>query len=256
MSRLVAKYGTSILIALCSAHASHAEAPGGAEPRGWLIGVGYVSAANPFGAGVDTVSTPIPLLGYIGERLTWLGPYLRYELVEATPVSVAAVIEPRFEGITEDIDAGPLAGIHARKPALEAGADVAYGRVVASARADVSGRHNGYELSLAVKEKRYFGDGWLLEGRLGAVWLSSDLTAYLYGVDATEARPGLAFYEPAGALNYEASLFASYRIGRHWLALGSVVFRRLDDDITASPIVDRDHEVGGFIGLTYRFGHH
>ena len=57
--------------------------PGPAEPPGWLVGAGYVVAPNPFGADVDAVSTPLPLLGYIGERRTWLGPYLRYEFVDA-----------------------------------------------------------------------------------------------------------------------------------------------------------------------------
>jgi MipA family protein len=255
MARLVAVLGALISISVFAVHPSHAAEPASTKPPGWLIGVGYVSARNPYGSDVDTINTAIPLLGYIGERLTWLGPYLSYELVKAAPVNVTAVIEARFEGIPEDIDDGPLAGVRARKPTLEAGADVAYGRFIGSLRADVSGRHNGYELALGLQEERHFSDTWLLKGRVGAMWQSADLTSYLYGVDATEARPGLEFYEPGGALNYEASLFASYRLSPRWMALGSVALRLLDDDISSSPIVDRDHDIGGFVGVAYRFGH-
>jgi outer membrane protein len=252
MTKLVSMVGAAVLMGLPLNRPVHAAEPGVADSPGWLIGVGHVVAPNPYGAGVDTVNTPLPLLGYIGERLTWLGPYLRYEFVDSGAASIAGVIETRFEGIPDDVDDGPLAGVQARKPALEAGADVTYGRFVGSVRADVSGRHDGYELSLALQEKRRLGDAWLVEGRVGAVWQSANLTSYLYGVDAAEARPGLDAYEAGSALNYEASLFATYRIGARWMALGSVTFRILDDGINSSPIVDQDHDVGGFVALAYR----
>ena len=86
----------------------------------------------------------------------------------------------------------------------------------------------------------------------GAVWQSADLTSHLYAVHVAEARTGLDAYEPGGALNYEATLSATYRISRRWMALGSMMYRLLDDDVSASPIVDRDHDVGGFVGLAYR----
>jgi hypothetical protein len=170
MSKIGRVLGASMLI-LCSVRPSHGAQPGGMESPGWLIGVGYVAAPNPYDSGVDTASAPLPLLGYVGERLTWLGPYLRYEIVTDRPVSVAAVIETRFERIPEDVKEGTLAGIHARKPALEAGADVSYGRFIASMRTGVSGRHKGYELAFAVEEKRRVGTAWLLEGRIGAAWV-------------------------------------------------------------------------------------
>ena len=252
MPRLVYVFCASILVSVLPTRAARGAEPEMAESPGWLVGVGHVVAPNPFGPGVDTVNTPIPLVGYIGERLTWLGPYLRYEFVDTRSASISGVIETRFEGIPDDVDAGPLAGIQARKPALEAGADVAFGRFMGSMRIDVSGRHYGYELLLGVQEKRRLGDRWLLEGRVGAVWQSADLTSHLYGVDAAEAGAELDPYEPGSALNYEATLFASFRINSRWIALGSVAFRILDDEIALSPIVDQDHDVGGFFGLAYR----
>jgi MipA family protein len=254
MSKVGRVLGASMLV-LFLVRSSHGAEPASVESPGWLIGAGYVSAPNPFGSGVDSNSTPIPLVGYIGERLTWLGPYLRYDVVTDSAVNLAAVIETRFEGIPEDVNQGPLAGIHARKPAIEAGADVSYGRFIASIRTDVSGRHDGYEFALAVQERRRLGETWLLEGRIGAAWQSAELTSHLYGVDATETGSGLDLYEPGGALNYEASLFASYQISRRWMALGSVAVRRLDDDIRASPIVDQEYEFGGFAGFAYQLGH-
>lgn len=221
---------------------------------GWLIGLGYISAPNPFVADVDTVDTLIPLLGYMGERLTWLGPYLSYEIVNGRRVSVAAVIETRFEGIPEDVEDGPLAGLDARRLAVEAGGDVAYGRFIGSVRADVSGRHNGYEVSLAVREERYLGESWRIEGRIGAAWQDADLTSYFYGVETADSTPTLPVYQPEAALNYEASLFVSCEIGRRWMALGSVAFRHLDDEISSSPMVAGDHDLGGFVGIVYRFG--
>src|SRR5262245_1974899 len=254
MSRLMPLLGASMLIGVLSSTPSSSAEPENPKPPGWLIGAGYIAAPNPYGHEVDAVNAPIPLLGYIGERLTWLGPYLAYKFL-STPVSVAGVIAPRFEGIPEDIEDGPLAGIHARRPALEAGVDVGYARLIGSARVDISGRHDGYEFSLAAREERHIGSSWLLDMRAGVVWQSAALTSYLYGVDATEARPGLDFYAPGGALNYELSVFATYRIGQRWFALGSVAFRLLDEEITSSPIVDRSYDAGGYVGVAYRFGH-
>jgi outer membrane protein len=255
MSKFVPLIGATLLATLFAARVSHAAQPERTQPRGWLIGAGYVMAPNPFVADVDTVSAPIPLIGYTGERLTWLGPYLSYEVVGAGRASVAAVIEARFEGIPEDIEEGPLAGLNARKPTLDAGAGLAYGRFLGSVRAEVSGRHDGYELSLSAGDERHVGETWIFRGRIGATWQSADLTSYLYGIDVTEARPGLVAYEPQEALNFEATLLASYRISAHWTALGSVAFRLLDDEISSSPIVAQDHDVGGFAALVYQFGH-
>lgn len=253
MSRLASLLGAWILMS--AAPPLLGAQPEGAEPKGWLIGAGYVSAPNPFGREVDTVSAPIPLLGYVGERLTWLGPYLRYEFVKNAPVTVAGVLKTRFEGIPKDIEDGALAGIQARRPTLEAGVDVSYGKFVGSIRSDISGRHDGREFSLAFREKRFWNDTWLLEGQIAAVWQSAELTSYLYGVSVHEARPGLNAYEPGDALNYELSLLASYQVSPRWVCLGSASFRLLDEAITESPIVAQDHDVGVFVGIAYRLGH-
>lgn len=113
MSKLAPLMG-AILAILFAAPESRGAPPEHAQAHGWLIGAGYIMAPDPFVAEVDTVSAPIPHVGYTGERLTWLGPYLSYEVAGAGPASVAAVIETRFEGIPEVIEEGPLDGLKAR----------------------------------------------------------------------------------------------------------------------------------------------
>jgi outer membrane protein len=222
--------------------------------EGWLVGIGYVIAPDPYAGDVATTDKAIPLLGYVGERLTWLGPYLSYELVDTGRMNLDVVLAVRFEGIEEDVTSGPLAGVRAREPALEAGVDAGYGPLLASLRADASGQHNGYEVSLSIGEDWYPAERWRLEGRAGIAWQDAKLTSHFYGVDVTEAGPGLAAYESDAALNYETSLGLSRQVGNRWRVFTSVTYQAFDDEISRSPIVDHDYQFSAFAGITYHFG--
>jgi outer membrane protein len=253
MQKILGSVALSPVLALLAGTVAGAEA----EPRetqGWLVGIGYVIAPDPYAGDVATTDKAIPLIGYVGERLTWLGPYLSYELVETGRMNLDVVLAVRFEGIEEDVSSGPLTGVQAREPALEAGVDAGYGPLLASLRADASGQHNGYEVSLSLGEDWYPAARWRLEGRAGIAWQDAKLTSHFYGVDATEAGPGLAAYEPDAALNVETSLGLSRQVGNRWRVFTSVTYEAFDGEIGRSPIVDQDYQFSAFAGVTYHFG--
>lgn len=224
------------------------------EPSGWLIGVGYVQAPNPYAAGISDVDGVLPLVGYLGDRLRWLGPRLTYEFVDRDEARIAALAQVRFQSIDDEALAPAFDTLQPRDPALEAGMELELGPLFAAFRTDVSGRHDGYELSLAVHETWNLSDRWTFDGRIGLTWQSSDLTRYLYGVDAEEATSLLRPYAPGGALNYRASLDVTHPLTNRWFAFASVGVDFLDDEISSSPIVVDDRQAGAFLGVVYRLG--
>lgn len=40
---------------------------------GWVVGFEYVAAPEPFVGDAESASRFVPVIGYVGERLTWLG---------------------------------------------------------------------------------------------------------------------------------------------------------------------------------------
>jgi outer membrane protein len=221
---------------------------------GWMIGAGYVWAPGPYAGGARGTSDAFLLIGYAGERLTWLGPYLSYRLSGDESFELTAVAEARFEGIEDDVTEGELKGLHAREPALELGFDFGYGPLFASARADVSGRHDGFMLALGVEKEWHVADRWGLKGRIGTQWKDSKLTDYLYGIDDSETGFGLSTYAPGSSLNYQASVRLSHSFNDAWLAFAAVSYELLADEVTSSPIVDSDYDLGAFAGIAYRLG--
>lgn len=135
---------------------------------------------------------------------------------------------------------------------LELLADGRWGYLQANAFHDVTGVHDGYELSLD------YGIGlrsgrWYFEPGLRLAYKSAELNDYYWGIRFDESSPSLPVYEADGGLNTAVRLRASYHLSKRWALRMAIDYERLNDEIASSPVVDRDNVVGYFAGLSVEF---
>lgn len=218
---------------------------------GWVVGAGYVFAPDPFVGDPEDASRPIPIVGYIGERLTWLGPYLGYRLTDDAFVSIVAVAELGFDGFDHVTNDPALQGLVERKSAVDVGFDVEIGPFGVTARTDVSDRHGGQSVDVHV------GHSWGLRDleiglSVGAEWQSADLVNYYYGVSAGEATALRAPYSAGSAINFGLGVELQYQLNKRTTLLFGGDVSRLGNNIRRSPIVDDDFETAAYIALVYQ----
>jgi len=84
-------------------------------------------------------------------------------------------------------------------------------------------------------------------------WQSSNLSDYLYGVSASEARSGRPAYNPGAVLIPSVALTSGYPLGDKAFLFGVLGYRVLPSEVTDSPIIDRDDELSLITGISYSF---
>jgi MipA family protein len=143
-----------------------------------------------------------------------------------------------------------------RDYAIEAGIEALFGgdwgQGTLRAFHDVSGTHEGYEISADYSYR-------ITRGRLslapvvGVSWKSAALSDYYWGVHEDEDSLTLQAYEARGGLGWEAGLRASYYLTRHIRIAASANYERLQHSVAQSPLVSRDHVFGYFAGVGWQF---
>jgi len=220
------------------------------------VGAAVVASPSPY-AGVDEQPlTAVPFLNLELGRFYLRGLEAGYRLGERGPLSVAAVVQPRFQSY-HGSDSPALAGMADRRRTAEGGlrARLRTGRFEAGLRAvgDLLGRHGGQEVTADVGV-RLGGPDLTLSPSAGVTWQSADFVDYYYGVRDGEARPGRPAYTGEAATNRFVGASARLRLAKRWGVFALVRHTWLDDPITASPIVDSDTDSSGVLAVTFAFG--
>ena len=131
-------------------------------------------------------------------------------------------------------------------------ADGRWGFLQINAFHDVTGVHDGYEVSLD------YGIGlrsgrWYFEPGFRLAYKSAKLNDYYWGIRIDESNPVLPTYEAGDGVNTGLRLNASYHFSKRWAFRMAVDYEELNDEIAASPVVDRDNVVGYFAGISIDF---
>ena len=82
-------------------------------------------------------------------------------------------------------------------------------------------------------------------------YMDDKYTDYYFQVTEPEARPDRPVYDPGAAMNIRAQLRVGYRVWDKWLLTFQAAYEVLDEEITQSPIVDKNGTWSGLIGLAY-----
>ncbi len=127
-----------------------------------------------------------------------------------------------------------------------------WGQATLRAYHDVSGTHDGYEVS-ADYSYRISRGRLAIAPTVGLSWKSADLSNYYWGVHPDEVTAALTGYEARGGLGWEAGLRASYYLSKSLRLALSANYERLQYSVAQSPLVRKDYVFGYFAGLGWQF---
>ena len=225
------------------------------EPaRELSLGLGLVHLSDHY-IGDNDETLLVPLISYKTDRFS-IGVLegASYNFYRNNGLSVSVRAAPRYTTL-DDPDSNQLQGID-RKTTLDAGVGVDYifgqAYVSASAVAEVTGKHDGFEVDLNIGRASHFGAFSIVYG-LGASWQSKDLSDYLYGVRVTEVLDGRSAYSADATFAPYAEFLAEYAISEKWKAVAGGQLSILTGDVKSSPIVDSTASFGVFTGMVREF---
>lgn len=222
----------------------------------WGLGAGLITRSSPYAGSTRDVTQVIPAVTYVGERLQWLGPSLRFGLLGSNKLRLALAAEYRI-GVYEEGDSPFLAGLGDRENTLLAGLGLQYEiaggfEVEAIYQHDALDRIGGGLASLRLSRSIPWGTATFVP-QLAYNWLSSDMSNHDFGVPPAAATLERPAYELGSTSSFEAGLGVFVELTEDWRIIVNVAAERLDDEVTRSPIVDDDLVVKGLAVVTYVF---
>ena len=120
--------------------------------------------------------------------------------------------------------------------------------------ADAIDTSGGQEISLQYGYPFAIGKGRLTPS-VGATWLSEDMANYFYGTLDEEVARGVVDYKPGSVVIPQVGASYFRPIGKKWTLLGFVKYDLLPDEISDSPLIERDTDGAAsvFIGFSRGF---
>jgi outer membrane protein len=225
----------------------------------WQVGILAANSRSPF-VGDQEETNILPMVNYIDDRFSYIGGKLQYALSsgDAGETYILGQIRSRQYysaslDLNEDLN---IEGMKDRNSALELGLGMkkktAWGQYVLEGLTDVTGAHEGFELTAKYSYPKQSGR-WLIEPAIGLQVQSADLVDYYHGVMVSEAQDGRPAYRGDQAINTLSSLMVGYTINAQLLAIAGMEQLVLDTSITDSPIVSEKQVRKIYLGLIYTF---
>jgi outer membrane protein len=225
--------------------------------RGRLgLGVGVIGRSNPYRDSSRTVSQVIPAVTYVGERLQWFGPALRYGILGSGKLRLAAAAEYRI-GVYEEADSTFLSGLGDREDTVLAGFGLQY-EIAEGFELEVLYQHDALDRigggMANVRLSR--GIPWgtaVFVPKIAYNWLGSEMSNHDFGVPQSAATPDRPAYQLGSTTSVEAGVGVFIELTENWRIIIDVAGERLQDSVAASPIVDDDVVIKGIAVATYVF---
>ncbi len=217
--------------------------------------IGYAST-SPFARDPDDYDTGLaPYLALEVGRLNVDISGASYTVYSSNGVTADALLAPRW--VIADPDDTPGLSSLERETAIEAGGRLAYSvgniEFIAAYLGDVSDTHGGHEVQVRVGTQWEMGERAFVGVEAVATWADSALCTYTYGVRPGEATVSLEAYTVKDSVTPSLGGHAGYRLTDRVSMMGGVRIEFLPDEVTSSPIVQRDHLVSTFLGVAYAF---
>jgi outer membrane protein len=127
-----------------------------------------------------------------------------------------------------------------------------WGQATLRAFHDVSGTHDGYEVS-ADYSYRVTRGRFSISPMLGLSWKSAALSNYYWGVHKNEESTTLSAYDAKGGVGWEAGLRTNYYLSKSLRLALSANYERLQYSVSQSPLVKQDYVFGYFAGFGWQF---
>lgn len=212
------------------------------------LGLGVGISQSPY-AGEGTTITPLPLIHYEGERFFVRGLTAGAHLMRNDSFELNFIASLRTEGIdADDFGRKKLARngidrdlLEDRDSGLDMGLSASWrgeaGQLELTAKSDVSGASEGFELSAKYGYEFKIGRG-SLEPTIAVNHLSKDSANYYYGTLKDEVARGVVDYKPGASTIPEVGLTYVHPMGDKWRFMSSVQYKFLPGDISDSPLLE------------------
>lgn len=227
----------------------------------WSVGIGGIYTFNAYKDTKDT-KLIIPMLTYIGKRLTVAGPYVGYKLLQKKSMTLAAQVFLYPLNFKPSKSSDPdIQKLDKRKYTIMGGvrSDITLNRnnkIQVGASKSIYGA-NGYFLNgqYNYTHTRFInGNVLIIRPSAGIEWHSKALNNYYYGISEAEyIRTGLDQYNASSSFNPFVAISFLYNFKRVWtLGLTSrITF--LPSTIQNSPMVDKNRINTAILFLTRTF---
>lgn len=211
------------------------------EPKGFLYGFG-LGVNQELYKGYDRRVIPLPILGYRGDRLSVLGPFVSYDVLQQEGVKLAVQVSPRFQGFDRS-DSEIFIGMDERYFSFDAGLGLKYEKddwnLGLSSMFDVLNKSDGYELKASLG--RAFQSGPIFyEPSISVSYLDANHINYYYGVGDHEATSSRPAYQTDSAVNTTIGFSIATPIFFEGFTRLSIDYTWHDANIADSPLVDTD----------------
>jgi outer membrane protein len=212
------------------------------KQTGFLYGVG-IALNQEIYQGYDKRIIPLPIIGYQGEKIKILGPFISYHLASIENVDISLMASPIFQGFDAS-DSKVFAGMADRDSSLAAGLGLNYKneqwKLDFSATHDILNTSNGHLLNASLAH--VFNKGPIfIEPSLSVSYQDSNYIDYYYGVKDNEVTVSRSAFTGKGAVNKSIGLSISTPIFFDGFTRLATQYTRYDSSITNSPLVDKNY---------------
>ncbi len=220
------------------------------------LGLGVIGRSSPYRDSSRNVYQGIPAVTYVGERLQWFGPALRYGIWGSGRLRLAAAAEYRI-GVYEEQDSDFLSGLGDRRDTLLGGVGLQYEiaegfELELLYQHDVLHRIGGGMANARLSRGIPWGTA-VFTPQIAYNWLGSDMSNHDFGVPESAATPDRPAYRFGSTTSVEAGLGVFIELTESWRIIVNLAAERLEDSVVESPIVDDDTVIKGLAIVTYVF---
>lgn len=235
-------------------HLSFAEESAHA-PRILSIGAGMRWSPSPY-KDYDKKALPFPIVFYEGQKFVFRGALVGLKLWTPGNSELMLTVSPaayRFR--RDDTSDAALKALSNRDLSGLAGfawqSKGTWGQLQTSVQQEVTDHGGGRMASLNYGYSLTRGN-LTITPSLGAVYTSSMLNDYYFGVSVQEAtRSGLKAYSPKSGISPFGTLSASFRLTTKWVLMTTASYSELSDAVSDSPMVSGDSTTSYFLGISY-----
>ncbi|HKM14751.1 MAG TPA: MipA/OmpV family protein [Marinospirillum sp.] len=226
------------------------------------VGIGITHAQSPYSSVSSNPNFLPAYISYEGKRGYFRGIegglHLWSQGEKGKRFTISALGALRMEGYKAS-DSYYLQGMKKRKWSLDAGLGTAlslgYNRFSARVITDTLGRHKGYSAGVGYARIIPVTQKFMLIPSAHATWQSNHLLDYYFGVtnDETNTVIGRNAYKVNGDVQLRTSLLANYSFTSNTSLMLIATLRRLPNNVTDSPLVDRNYVGAVFGAITFSF---
>lgn len=221
---------------------------------GWVFGGGVAYQSTILKGGEDFI-LPLPYATFRRGRFSADISGIGFDIISNDTLDVKLLGTIRDAALTGDDIADEFSTIE-RGLAVEAGVDseLSLGPISISAELlhDISGQHDGMAGKLEISIGRAIGQ-YTFNAGIGGAYRDEKLSLYEYGVKENEATDTLQAYSPGANWTPYLQLSAARPLSERSMIIGSVTYEDISKEIFDSPLVDKDHSTGVFIGYLRKF---